>query len=284
MDPRAWTRFRKNKGAFLGLALVAIATLTAVVGPQVAPHDPNEQFRETLVDSRGLPMAPLEVPGHLLGADSIGRDELSRLLHGGAVTMLVAFLATALAVSLGTLVGILSGFFRGPVDAAFMRLVDLLLSLPFLLLAIAIKRVVADPGLEVLVLILALLSWTTLARVVRAKTLQVRELEYVLAARALGMSHGRILLRHVLPNVAGPIIVLGTTLVAQLILFESALSFLGLGVEPPNASWGSMLREGSELIDSAPRLLLYPAAFIVMTVFGFNLLGEGLRDAFDPKE
>ncbi|MEO0324446.1 MAG: ABC transporter permease [Myxococcota bacterium] len=284
MDPRAWTRFRKNKGAFLGLALVAIATLTAVVGPQVAPHDPNEQFRETLVDSRGLPMAPLEVPGHLLGADSIGRDELSRLLHGGAVTMLVAFLATALAVSLGTLVGILSGFFRGPVDAAFMRLVDLLLSLPFLLLAIAIKRVVADPGLEVLVLILALLSWTTLARVVRAKTLQVRELEYVLAARALGMSHGRILIRHVLPNVAGPIIVLGTTLVAQLILFESALSFLGLGVEPPNASWGSMLREGSELIDSAPRLLLYPAAFIVMTVFGFNLLGEGLRDAFDPKE
>ena len=284
MDPRAWTRFRRNKGAFLGLALVAVATLTAVMGPVVAPHDPNEQFRETLIDARGLPRGPLDVPGHVLGADTIGRDELSRLLHGGAVTMLVAFLATALAVSLGTAVGVTSGFFRGPVDAVFMRLVDLLLSLPFLLLAIAIKRVVADPGLGVLVLILALLSWTTLARVVRAKTQQVRELEYVLAARALGMSHGRILFRHVLPNVAGPIIVLGTTLVAQLILFESALSFLGLGVEPPNASWGSMLREGSELIDSAPRLLLYPAAFIVMTVFGFNLLGEGLRDAFDPKE
>ena len=284
MDPRAWTRFRKNKGAFLGLALVALATLSAVAGPSLAPHDPNEQFRDTLIDGRGLPKGPLAVPDHLLGADTIGRDELSRLLHGGAVTMLVAFLATALAVSLGTLIGVTSGFFRGALDATFMRLVDLLLSLPFLLLAIAIKRVVADPGLEVLVLILALLSWTTLARVVRAKTLQVRELEYVLAARALGMSNARILLRHVLPNVAGPIIVLGTTLVAQLILFESALSFLGLGVEPPNASWGSMLREGSELIDSAPRLLLYPAAFIVMTVFGFNLLGEGLRDAFDPKE
>ncbi len=164
------------------------------------------------------------------------------------------------------------------------RTVDRLLSRPSLRLAIAIQRVIEEPGLWVLILLLALLSWTTLARVTRAKVMQVRELEYVQAAKALGMGHLRILWRHVLPNVLGPIIVLGTTLVARMIIFESALSFLGLGVQPPDASWGSMLHDGSELMITYPRLMLYPAVMIVITVFGFNLLGEGLRDAFDPKE
>ena len=165
-----------------------------------------------------------------------------------------------------------------------MRLVDFLLSLPFLLIAIVISRIWNSPDLWALSLLLGLLSWTTLARVVRAQVLQVRELEYVQAARALGMSTARILLRHVLPNVAGSIIVLGTTLIAQMIIFESALSFLGLGVRAPNASWGSMLNEGRDLMVAYPHLLAFPAALIVVAVFGFNLLGEGLRDAFEPKE
>ncbi len=284
MDPRAWRRFRKNKGALLGALLVLFVTSVALLGPFVAPHDPNAQFREELLHDDGTPVAPGEVDGFPLGADPLGRDELSRILHGGAVSMQVAFLATSLAVLLGLLVGVVSGYFGGLVDLVLMRLVDVLLSVPFLLIAIAIQRVVDNPALWSLYLLLGLLSWTTLARVTRAKTMQVRELEFVQAARALGVAHGRILLRHVLPNVLGPAIVIGTTLVASMIIAESSLSFLGFGVQPPQASWGSMLREGQEMLAHSPRLVLFPGALIVMTVFGFNLLGEGLRDAFDPKD
>ena len=284
MDQRAWRRFKKNKGAGFGAILVLLVTLIAALGPLFSPHDPNEQFRDTLIDDEGQIAAPGVVQGHPLGSDSIGRDELSRLLHGGAVSMMVAYFATAFAIFVGTLAGITSGYFGGWVDTIIMRAVDLLLSLPFLLLAIAIQKVWDNPSLWALIVMLALLSWTRLSRVTRAKTMQVRELEYIQAARALGMSSFRILFRHVLPNVLGPIIVLGTTLVASMIIFESALSFLGLGVQPPNASWGSMLREGQAMMVAAPRLLIYPALFIVLTVFGFNLFGEGLRDAFDPKE
>jgi ABC-type dipeptide/oligopeptide/nickel transport system permease subunit len=253
-DPRAIRRFRKNRGATAGLILVVLVSGTALLGPWLAPHDPEEQNLEELLHDNGLPYGPGEAPGHLLGADTMGRDELSRLLYGGAV------------------------------DAVSMRFVDVLLSLPFLLIVIAIQRVIDTPDLWVLFLILGCLSWTTLARVTRAKTMQVRELEYVQAARALGMGHGRIVLRHVLPNVLGPAIVIGTTLVAQMIIAESAMSFLGFGVQAPQASWGSMLREGQQYLSHAPRLVLFSGLLIMATVFGFNLLGEGLRDAFDPKD
>ena len=198
--------------------------------------------------------------------------------------MMVAYLATALAIFIGTLAGVTAGYFGGWIDFGWMRLVDLMLSLPFLLIAITIRRVIEEPQLWTLILLLSVLSWTTLGRVTRSKVMQIRELEYIQAARALGMGHLRILLRHVLPNALGPIIVLGTTLVARMIIFESALSFLGLGVEPPDATWGSMLNEGRQQMMSFPRLMLFPSMLIVMTVFGFNLLGEGLRDAFDPKD
>ena len=181
-------------------------------------------------------------------------------------------------------VGIIAGYFGGTVDSVAMRSVDVLLSVPFLLIAIAINRLVNNPALWTLYLLLGLLSWTTLARVTRAKTQQVRELDYVQAARALGMSQPRILLRHVLPNVLAPAIVIGTTMVAQMIIVESTMSFLGLGVKPPQSSWGSMLQQAQDLFTHAPRLVVYPGAMIVATVFGFNLLGEGLRDALDPKE
>lgn len=284
MDPRPWRRFRKNRGAKIGLVLVLFVMATAFVGPWVAPHPPNEQFTEVLLEADGLPKGPVSIKGFLLGADTMGRDELSRLLHGGAVSLQVALFATFLAVFLGLTVGIVAGFFGRVVDSIAMRAVDVLLSLPFLLLAIAIQRVIDRPELWVLYLLLGFLSWTTLARVTRTKTMQTRELEFVQAAFALGMTRTRILLRHVLPNVLGPAIVIGTTLIAQMIIIESAMSFLGLGVQPPRASWGSMLREGQDMMAHAPRLVLMPGALIVLAVFGFNLLGEGLRDAFDPKE
>jgi len=282
MDPRAWRRFRKNKGALVGAVLVFVVTSLALLGPLIAPHDPNEQRREQLLRDDGTPVAPGEVEGYTLGSDTVGRDELSRLLHGGMISMQVAFMATLIAVLLGLTVGVTSGYFGGLTDSIAMRTVDIVLSIPFLLIAVTILQVVENPSLTSLYVLLGFLSWTTLARITRAKVMQVRELEYVQAARALGASIPRILLRHVLPNVIGPAIVIATTLVAQMILVESAMSYLGLGVPPPDASWGSMLREGEEMLALAPRLMLYPSTLIVMAVFGFNLLGEGLRDALDP--
>ncbi|MFW5875587.1 MAG: ABC transporter permease [Myxococcota bacterium] len=284
MDPRAWRRFRRNKGALAGALLVLFVTATAALGPLLAPYDPNEQFTHELLTERGVPVGLADVKGFPLGADPIARDELSRLLHGGSVSMQVAFFATGLAVVIGLLVGVTAGYFGGATDFTAMRLVDVLLSIPFLIIAIAIHRAIDSPALWSLYLLLGFLSWTTLARVTRAKTMQVRELEYVEAARALGMGRMRILLRHVMPNVIGPAIVIGTTMVAQMIIVESAMSFLGLGVRPPQASWGSMLKEGQELMAHSPRLVLLPGVLIAMTVFGFNLLGEGLRDALDPKD
>ena len=266
------------------MGLVLFVSLTGLLGPWLAPHAPEEQWREELITVEGVPVGIGEVEGHILGADTVGRDELSRLLHGGAISMKVAILATLIAVFLGLLVGVVSGYFGGAVDMVTMRVVDIVLSIPFLLLAITAQRVVVEPELWTLYVLLGFLSWTTLARVTRAKTMQVRQLEYVQAAVALGLPRYQILWRHVLPNVLGPAIVIGTTLVAQMIIAESAMSYLGLGVQPPNASWGSMLKEGQEMLRAAPQLLLLPAGLIVATVFGFNLMGEGLRDAFDPKD
>jgi ABC-type dipeptide/oligopeptide/nickel transport system permease subunit len=284
MDPRAWRRFRKNKGAVAGAVLVLVVTCTAFLGPLFAPHDPHTQFTDTLLRDDGTPVGPGEREGFPLGADQLGRGELSRLLYGGAVSMQVAFFATGIAVLIGLGIGVLTGYFGGATDFVGMRTLDIFHSMPFLVVAIAINRAIDSPDLWSLYLLLGALLWTTLARVTRAKTMQVRELEFVQAAQALGMSRRRILLRHVLPNVIGPAIVIGTTLVAQVIIIESAMSFLGLGVQPPRASWGSMLRDGQTMMAHAPWLVLYPGLLIMAAVFGFNLLGEGLRDALDPKD
>jgi ABC-type dipeptide/oligopeptide/nickel transport system permease subunit len=280
LDPRAFKRFRKNRGALAGAALVLSVTCTALLGPLFSPHGPDQQFNAGLSE-QGLPRSPGD--GYVLGTDTLGRDELSRLLHGGLVSMQVAFLATGLSLLLGLSVGITAGYFGGRLDTFCMRAVDVLLSLPFLLIAIAVNRAVANPSLWSLYVLLGALSWPALARVTRAKVLQVRALDYVAAAQALGAASRRVLLRHVFPNVLGPAIVIGTTMVADMIVAESAMSFLGLGVQPPQASWGSMLYEGRDALAYAPHLLIAPGVLIAMTVFGFNLLGEGLRDALDPK-
>lgn len=284
MDSRAFRRFRRNKGALAGLILVLAVTALGLLGPLLAPFDPVEQFTDTLLLDTGLPAGPGAAAGHWLGGDVLARDELSRLLSGARVSMLVAYLATALAVLIGVTLGLVSGYVGGRVDTVLMRMVDVVLSMPFLLIAIVMQRVWDAPGIWTICIVLGVLSWTTLARVTRAKTMEARELDYVQAARALGLRHFRILARHVLPNVIGPIIAIATILVARMIIAESALSFLGLGVRPPTASWGSMLNDSQSLLLGVPRLTLYPAVLISMAVFGFNLFGEGLRDAFDPKD
>jgi ABC-type dipeptide/oligopeptide/nickel transport system permease subunit len=284
MDSRAFRRFRRNKGALAGLILVVAVTVLGLLGPWLAPYDPVEQFTDALLLGNGLPAGPGVDPGHWLGGDILARDELSRLLSGARVSMLVAYFATALAVLIGVTLGLVSGYVGGRVDTLLMRMVDVVLSMPFLLIAIVMQRVWDAPGIWTICVVLGVLSWTTLARVTRAKTMEARELDYVLAARALGLRHIRILARHVLPNVIGPIIAIATILVARMIIAESALSFLGLGVRPPTASWGSMLNDSQSLLLGVPRLTLYPAVLISMAVFGFNLFGEGLRDAFDPKD
>ena len=284
MDSRAFRRFRRNKGALAGLVLVVAVTALGLVGPWLAPYDPVDQFTDALLLHNGLPAGPGVDPGHWLGGDVLARDELSRLLSGARVSMLVAYLATALAVLIGVSLGLVSGYVGGRIDTLLMRLVDVVLSMPFLLIAIVMQRVWDAPGIWTICVVLGVLSWTTLARITRAKTMEARELDYIQAARALGLRHFRILARHVLPNVIGPIIAIATILVARMIIAESALSFLGLGVRPPTASWGSMLNDSQSLLLGVPRLTLYPAVLISMAVFGFNLFGEGLRDAFDPKD
>ena len=281
MDPRALARFRRNSGAMIGAVLVLFVIVFAALGPFVAPYDPDHQFEDGIT-IEGLPMTPCAT--HWLGTDTLGRDELSRLLHGGRISLAVALSATLLAVVLGLAIGVLSGYRRGAFDAVSMQVADVFQSVPFLLLAIAVNKVIDRPEIWSLTLLLGALSWVSLARVTRTKTMQVRELDYVQAARALGMSEPRIVMRHVLPNVLGPALVLGTSLVAQMILAESAMSFLGVGVQPPTSTWATMLRDGEELMSLAPRLVLYPGLFIALTTFGFNLVGEGLRDALDPKD
>ena len=281
MDPRAWRRFRKNRGALFGATLVVFVLLTAMFGPLFTGVNPDKQFSNGVDATTGLPLAPNTT--FVMGTDPIGRDEMARLLYGGRISLAVALSATLVAVMLGASIGFAAGYLGGHVDTAAMRTVDVLLSLPFLLIVIALHRILESPSLWLLALILGGLSWTTLARVTRTRTEQIRHLEFIDAARALGYSEWHILLRHVIPNAMAPSIILGTTLVAQMVIAESSMSFLGLGVEPPTASWGSMLQEGMGYIGHAPRLVIYPGLFIVLTVFGFNLLGEGLRDALDPK-
>jgi peptide/nickel transport system permease protein len=208
MDPRAWRRFRRNRGALAGAALVALVLGTALIGPLFAPANPDRMFDEAL-SADGTPATPsAQFP---LGADTLGRDELSRLLYGGRTSLLAALSATLIAVIVGLGIGAIAGYFGGLFDTVAMQVVEVLQSLPFLLIAITINGIVQSPSILVLVVLLGLLSWTTLARVTRAKTMQVRELEYVQAARALGMGEWRILTRHVVPNVMGPAIVIGTT-------------------------------------------------------------------------
>lgn len=267
----------------VGIALVGVLVAFALVGPLVAHHDPfaSETIRGATAEH--LPVGP---SGEFwLGTDRLFRDVFARLAVGARVSLGIGLGATVIATTLGGIVGILAGYHQGRwVDTLLMRIVDIGLAFPFLLIVMALGAALDKTTASTIVLTLGLTGWVGVARIVRSKTLQVRHLDYIIAARALGQSTPRILLRHVLPNVAGPIVVVATMLVAQMILAESVLSYLGAGLAPPTPTWGHMLFEGQDYLSAAPWLAAAPAVAILLAVFGFNLLGEGLRDALDPRK
>ena len=262
-----------------GAATLCAVAVSAIAAPLLAPHDP---LRQDLPQRLMPPGAVLDGITHLLGTDSLGRDVLSRVIYGARVSLTVAFVAVAMAGLTGVVAGLLSGYYRGTVDAVLMRLADVILSVPFLLLAIATVAVLG-PNFTNLILVLGCTRWPRYARVTYAQTLAVREQEFVHAERALGASDGRILARHLLPNVLSPIMVVATLEVGLMIIFEAALSFLGLGVQPPAPSWGGMLSEGRDYLATAWWLATFPGLAIMMTVLAANLVGDGMREVLDPR-
>lgn len=273
----------KNRGAAVGLAIVGVVLLFAVVGPFFASHDP---YTSDFVHGISPAMGPVPPGGeYVLGTDRIFRDQFARLATGARVSLLIGFASTAIATLLGAAIGILAGWYEGTlVDTVLMRIVDVGLAFPFLLIVMALGAALEQTTATTIFLTLGLTGWLGVARMVRSKTLQVRGLDFVTAARALGHPPRAIVLRHVLPNVAGPILVIATVMVAQMILAESVLSYLGAGIAPPTPTWGHMLFEGQDYLTAAPWISLAPGAAILVSVLGFNLLGEGLRDALDPQK
>lgn len=270
---KAWSRFRRNKGAMVAMVLLLVIHLAAVLAPVVATHPPNQL-------SLGQRMKPPSLE-HWLGTDESGRDVFSRLLYGGRISLAVGLSAVIFSVTLGTLIGAVAGFTGGYVDAILMRLTDGMLSIPiffFMLTTLALF----GATLTNIVLVIGVTSWMSVARVVRGEVLRNRAMVYVEAATALGASRLRVLFRHVLPQSAPAIIVSATLGVAWAILMESSLSFLGLGVQPPDASWGNMLSKARGYMWDAPFLAFIPGCAIFLTVLLYNWLGDGLRDALDP--
>ncbi len=267
-------RFLRNFAFTSGLALTILLVIAALAAPLLAPHDPNEQDT-----SRRLEQPSKD---HPLGLDDLGRDVLSRIVFGARVSLRVGFSVVILASIVGVTLGAISGYFGGMIDVIVMRLCDILLAFPGILLAIALVAVLG-PSLNNVILALATIGWVGYARLVRGQVLKVREMEYVTAAKALGARSPRVILRHVLPNVINPVIVMATLGLAGAILAEAALSFLGLGVQPPTPSWGAMLTSGRRYLGLANHLAIFPGAAIMLAVMGLNFLGDGLIDALDPK-
>ena len=267
-------RLSRDRLAFTGLVIVALLILVVVAAPWLAPHDPNAV---SPVDRLASPSGE-----HLLGTDVLGRDVLSRLLIGARWSLGAATLVTVCVVGIGLVVGTISGYYGGAVDAVAMRVVDALLAFPALLLTLAIVGVLG-PGLGSVLAGLIAVVWADYARIARGSVLALREREYVLAAQALGASGPRIVLRHILPNIVSSVVVLATLEMGQLILALAGLSFLGLGAQPPDPEWGAMLNDGRLYFLTAPQLMIYPGIAISLAVLGLNLLGDGLRDLLDPR-
>ena len=272
----AGRRFRRNRLAMAGLAIMVFLYWVTLMAPFLAPYDPN--FQGNIVLNRYQPPS-ME---HFLGTDKFGRDIFTRILYGARISLSIGFISVAISVTLGTLVGAMAGYFRGWTDTAIARLIDMLLSIPRLILLLVIIAMF-EPNIFLLVAALGLTGWEGSARIVRGQFLSLREQEFVQAARALGYSDWRIIARHILPNALAPIIVIATLGIGNVILLEAGLSFLGLGVQPPTSSWGSMVNDGRDAMITAWWIATYPGLAIVLTVVAFNLLGDGLRDALDPR-
>jgi len=272
---QAYRHLQRNWLAFGGGLLVLGVFVVAILAPWLSPYDPSK------IDIRHILVGPsLE---HPFGTDDLGRDVLSRMIHGTRVSLEVGFVAIGIATIIGIIIGAIAGYYGGLVDAAFMRFVDIMLSIPTIFLVLAVIAIL-EPSIINIMIVIGLTSWMEPARLVRAEFISIKEREFVTAARALGASDGRIIFRHVLPNGLSPILVSATMGIGGAILVESALSFLGLGVQPPTPSWGSLLSSGKDNIEIAWWLSAFPGLAILVTVLGYNLLGEGIRDALDPRQ
>lgn len=280
-----WKRFRRHRLALAGAVVLAIMIAVAILAPLISPADPNAIDQ---VHWSGYPLAP-GVAGHILGTDENGRDLLARLIFGARISLTIAIFAVTMEVIIGTVLGALSGYYGGAVDFAIMRLTDVVLSIPLLPLLLVLTAIVAASSNKaalnfgVIVVLIGALSWPPVARLVRASFLSLREREFAEAARALGNTDARIIFRHLLPNAVAPIIVAATLDVANVIILESTLSFLGFGIQPPTASWGNMLANAEANMSIAPWAAVFPGLCILVTVLAINYLGDGLRDALDPK-
>ena len=270
----AWLRLKKNRAAMAGLGIIVLSSLLAIFGPLLSPYSYSDQ---SLANANQPPSS-----AHWLGTDNLGRDLATRICYGARISLSIGIVASLINLGIGVFYGGISGYFGGRVDSIMMRLVDILYGIP-LLLYVILLMVVLKPGLMNVFLALGLVYWLRMARIVRAQVLSLKELEYILAARVLGASHRRLIFGHLLPNSLGPIIITLTLSIPEAIFTEAFLSFIGLGVSAPMASWGVLASEGVVTLRSYPFQLLSPAIAISLTMLGFNFLGDGLRDALDPR-
>lgn len=274
-----WAILRRMPRTWVGGALVAAVVFSAIFAPQLSPADPLKQFREGL-SATGVPLGPNEQ--FPMGTDHLGRDMMSRLLYGAQVSLTVSFVANTVAAIFGTLVGLLAGYYSGKIDWILMRVTDVLLAFPAILLALGLGSVLR-PSIPTVLIILTVINWPALARLVRSQVLSVRERAFIESARCIGASDWHIMIRHILPQIAAITVVWGTLNFANTVLIESSLSFLGVGVPLPLPSWGNMIAEGQSRYRIAPWMILAPTAAILITTLGFNLLGDAVRDALDPR-
>lgn len=269
-----WKRFLKNKMALAGSMVVVLLFIVSILAPWIAPYDPNQMnLQKVLMPPSGA---------HLFGTDQLGRDVLSRMIWGARISLKVGFVATGIAILIGTMLGAVSGYYGRWIDAVIMRFVDIMLCFPAFFLILAVIALL-EPSIWNIMMIIGLTGWMGITRLVRADFTSLKERDFVLAARAIGASDLRIIFIHILPNAMASVLVAATLGVAGAILTESALSFLGIGVQPPTPSWGNILTAGKDNIDIAWWLSLYPGMAILVTVLGYNLLGEGIRDSLDPR-
>src|SRR5450631_3337158 len=269
-----WQRLKRNRLALAGGCIVVLLFTVSLLAPWIAPADPSTINAFQVLDPPSWQ--------HWFGTDDLGRDVFSRVLFGARISLKVGFVAIGIAVAIGTVVGLVAGYYGGIVDTLLMRGVDVMLCFPVFFLILAVITFMG-PSIWYIMMIIGLTGWMGVARLVRAETLSIREMDYITAARCIGCSDRRIIFRHILPNAMSPILVSATLGIAGAILTESALSFLGIGVQPPTPSWGNILTSGKDYIEFAWWLSLFPGLSILITVLAYNLLGEGIRDALDPR-
>ena len=282
----AWRRLRRDPAAMFGATLVIAIVLVAILAPVLSPHDPTEQFRDGLTpDGQPMPSTLLANGDSRfpLGTDANGRDLLSRILYGTRISLIVGVLANMMAVAIGALVGSVAAYFGGWVEIVLMRFTDMMMAFPTLLLAMTLVAIL-KPSIWIIILVIGAVYWTWIARVIYGQVLSLRERDFVTAARALGAGRVFALIRHILPQLFPTIIVWGTLGIATNVTLEASLSYLGIGVQPPTPSWGGMIQQGQSFYRTAPWLVIFPGVAIMLTVFAFNLFGDGLRDALDPTQ